>query len=113
MDAAPELIEQELGRVEAHNAYARNRYRMLASKISVPVRPTIMDRPTAELGRAMDQQATASKRARDVRKNQTTKARRGLTQLGLTARAGEAFTEDQVKGIETLNKLFSEGGKHE
>ena len=113
MDAAPELIEAELGRVEAHNAYARNRYRVLVSKINVPIRPTIMDRPTAELGRAMEEQATASKRKRDVRKNQATKARRGLTKLGFTARAGEVFTDDQLKGIETLNKLFSKDGKHE
>ena len=113
MDATPERIEEELGRVEAHNSYARNRYRVLVSKINVPFRPTILDRSTAELGRAMDEQATASKRARDIRKNQTTKARRGLTKLGYTPRAGEDFTDDQVKGIETLNKLFSEGSKNE
>ena len=61
----------------------------------------------------MDEQATASKQTRDARKSRTTKARRGLTKLGFTPRAGEGFTDDQVKGIETLNKLFSEGGKHE
>ena len=99
--------------MEAHNAYARNRYRVLASKINVPIRPTIMDRSTAELGQAMTEQASALKRARNVRKNRITKARRGLTQLGFTARMGEEFTDDQVKGIETLNKLFSESGKHE
>jgi len=111
MDAAPDLIEEELGRVDAHNAYARNRYRVLASKISVPIRPTIMDRPTAELGRAMEEQTTALKRACAVRKRRTTKARRALTQLGFTPRAGEGFTDDQVKGIETLNKLFSGKGQ--
>ena len=111
MEAAPELIEQEMSRVDAHNAYARNRYRVLASKINVQVRPTIMDRSTAELGRAMDEQATATKRAHVTRKNRMTKARRGLMKLGYTPRAGEEFTDDQVKGIETLNKLFSGTGQ--
>jgi len=64
-----------------------------------------------ELGRAMEEQTTALKRACAVRKMRTTKARRALTQLGFTPRAGEGFTDDQVKGIETLNKLFSGGGQ--
>jgi len=110
MNASPELIEQELSRIEAHNVYVRHRYRVLGPKINVPVRPTIMDRSTAELGRAIDEQATASKRDRAKHKNRATKARRVLMQLGLTPRAGETFTDDQVKGIETLNKLFSKKG---
>lgn len=111
MDARPELLEQELGRAEAHNAYAQNRYRVLASKINVPVRPTLMDRSTAELGRSINEQALTATKGRDLRKSRATKARRALTQLGFSPRAGENFTEDQVKGIETLNKLFSKRGK--
>ena len=108
MDATPEALEEELSRVDAHNAYARHRYRILSSKIDVPFRVTFVDRPTVELGQEIEGQAQQAKRAQSDRRTRTKKIRSDLTKLGFGVGGGEDFTDDQVEGVKTLKKLFSD-----
>jgi hypothetical protein len=108
MDADPEILEQEMGSVEAHNSYARNRYRMIASKIKVPLRTNQVDRSTADLGRAIEAQAQQVRQASRIRTTRETKVRRSLQSMGFAPRPGEELTDDQAEGAETLKKLFSE-----
>lgn len=111
MDASPELLAEGMASVEAHNGYARNRYRMLASKIKVPVRTNLVDRPTAELGLAIERQVEEVQKDRRARKTRQTKARGALAALGFAPRPGEEFTQDQAEGAEELKRLFSEKDK--
>jgi hypothetical protein len=107
MDASPEVLAQAMAGLGEHNGYARTRYQMLASKIRVPIRANLIDRPTADLGRAIESQAAESQQLSRVRKTRESKARTVLNSLGYAARPGEEFTDDQIEGAVALKKLLS------
>jgi hypothetical protein len=76
MDAPPELLAQEMERINAHMSFARTRYRTLKAKFSVPFRRTIADHGTVSLGVEIAAQQTAVQARRVEKDQQQTRVRK-------------------------------------
>lgn len=108
MDCPAELLGQEMARIEAHQSYARVRYRMLRSKFTMPFRRVIADAATAELGTRIEaeQSRVADARNREQRQQgKVLKAARGLNMV-VTERA--ARRPETAPALERLSELLNE-----
>lgn len=83
MDASPDLLAQENGRISAHMGYGRTRYRMLKAKFSVPFRRALPDSDTVNLGVEIATQQNAVQTRHTEEKQKQTRLRRHANALGV------------------------------
>jgi hypothetical protein len=107
MDAPEELLGQEMARIEAHQSYARVRYRMLKSKFATPFRRVIADAATAELGARIEAEQSRVSAERSSQQRQQTKARKISSRLGMIVGGGRPLRPDQVEDGEWLNSFLN------
>jgi hypothetical protein len=108
MDAPEDVLGREIGRIEAHNGYARQRYRTLAKIADLNARPTIMDHDTAQLGRDIQTQKVDVMAKREKRAARTLEGAKAFSRLGYRPRADESVTQKQIVAADKLEKLFQE-----
>jgi hypothetical protein len=111
MDAPEELLGQEMARIEAHQSYARVRYRMLKSKFATPFRRVIADAATAELGARFEAERSRVSAERSSQQRQQTKARKTFSRLGMAVAAGRPLRPGQAEAAERLNSFLNEEDK--
>jgi hypothetical protein len=108
MDAPDDVLQREMGRVAAHNAHARHRYRVLAKIANLNPRPTVMDRATADLGQAIESQKAEMKVTRNKRMDTAAAGARAFSKLGFTNRRGVEHTPTEVKAAQRLSEILNE-----
>jgi hypothetical protein len=108
MNAAPEVLALEMSRIDAHNSYARHRYRTIARLAGLNPRPTFMDPDSAKLGSdiAAQQEAALAERRRRQKRHRV--GREALGDLGLNPRAGSDISDDQARAARELSQLLNE-----
>ncbi|HUB66946.1 MAG TPA: hypothetical protein VL981_05620, partial [Candidatus Methylacidiphilales bacterium] len=107
-DAPEDMLQREMERMAAHNGYARQRYRTLARLANLNPRPTIMDRPTAELGRAIESQAKEVRAKRHERRNLESVGRAVLVDAGITPRSMNGLRPEQIEAAKRLKQARQE-----
>jgi hypothetical protein len=108
MDAAPGLLGQEMARIEAHQSYARVRYRMLRSKFARPFRRAIVDAETAELGRKIDTgERELEHKAAEAGRRQA-QALKAFSRAGLVVPKDRPLRLGQAEAAERLAELLNE-----
>ena len=85
MDAPPDLLAQEMGRIGDHMSYARTRYRTLKAKFSVPFRRGVPDNNTVTLGVEIATQQNAVQVRREVQQKQQGRVRKSARAMGYRA----------------------------
>jgi hypothetical protein len=116
MDAAPEVLSREMARVNAHNGYARQRYRMVAPLANLNARPTIIDAATARLGQDIETQSQTVKAERTKRQKLESTGRSVFAEAGITPRFAENVRPEQIdaaKRFQAARKKFKEEPAHE
>jgi hypothetical protein len=108
MDAPEDVLSREMGRVAAHNGYARQRYRTLAKIADLNPRPTIMDHETAQLGREIAEQREEILVERKARGKRASAGRAALNSLGLPTRPGEDFDQERIEAARRLEKQLQQ-----
>lgn len=111
MDAPGDVLEREMARVDAHNSYARQRYRTLAKIADLNPRPTIMDQKTAQLGTDMSEQCEYILHETKARTRRVKAGRVAMNGLGLTTRPGEDFDQERIEAARRMEaelRQFSE-----
>ena len=109
MDAPADLLDQELDRIEQHQAYAKARYRTLKARHATPVRPMIADRAAIELGAEIGQRRAA------VELEQSKDTRRLAKGAALSRGIGMGISDEHlrrpgvVEDAEQLNELLNAG----
>jgi hypothetical protein len=104
MDAPEDVLGREMGRVAAHNGYARQRYRTLARIVDLNPRPTIMDRDTAQLGRDIAEQRDEILIERKARAKRVKAGRVAMGALGFAPRPGDDYDEERIEATRRLEK---------
>jgi hypothetical protein len=92
MDARPEILEAALAQNEAHEAYRKGLYRAVSQNFSTGFagkmfRQNLIDRTTAEVGQAMQEQQASLKKNRAEAKRRTAQIERKAARLGISAGA--------------------------
>jgi chaperonin cofactor prefoldin len=108
MDCSEELLGQELARIEAHQSYARVRYRMLKSKFAMPFRRVIADAATAELGTRMEAERSRVAAARSQEQRQQGKVRKLSRGLNMAVSDRAARRPETAPALERLTELMNE-----
>jgi len=112
MEAPEDILQREMGRVNAHNGYARQRYRTLARLANLNPRPTIMDFDTAKLGCDMTEQQEEILVERKTRAKRVRAGRAVMSDLGFAPRHGDDLSPEQIEATQRIQKQlqqFSEG----
>jgi hypothetical protein len=102
MDATPEILSAELGKISAMQSFAKERYRTLKSQYAQQFRTNVIDPDTIELGMEM------AARKSEVRKDQhlETKARKVYTDLGAVAPANVHRRSETIEAATELAKML-------
>jgi hypothetical protein len=108
MDCPEELLGQELARIEAHQSYARVRYRMLKSKFATPFRRVIADAATVELGTRINAEQTRVAAARSQEQRQQGKLRKLSRGLNMAISDRAARRPETAPALERLTELMNE-----
>jgi hypothetical protein len=108
MDAPPELLEQEMERIAAHQAYARVRYRMLQAKHATPFRRALVDRATAELGEQIEAGQSRLQAEQGKEEKRIAKVRTLSRSLKMTLSPTAARRPETAPALERLNELLNE-----
>jgi len=108
MDASPEVLVREMARVNAHNGYARQRYRMVAPLSNLNAGPAVIDPDAERLGRQIKLQkidVMAKKKKRGVQTNEGAKA---FSRLGYQPRTDAGITDRQIAAADKLANLLKD-----
>jgi len=108
MEAPEDVLSREMGRVAAHNGYARQRYRTLARIADLNARPTIMDQDTARLGREITEQREYILVERKARTKRVRAGRAAMNDLGLPTRPGEDFDQQRTEAARRMKQQLEQ-----
>lgn len=108
MDAPADLLAQEMARVNAHNSYAKTRYRILRAKFSTPFRRTIADSDTVRLGAEIATQRSEIETRQKSETKQLARTRKTARDLGLIISPTAARRPETAPALERLNELLNE-----
>lgn len=107
MSASPELIAQEMEKINAHNKYAKYRYRTVKALVG-NFRRNVVDAQTAELGEQIEQQRVQAQANDKQQKSTMAKARRAYKNLGGIVPDAALNRPDAVKDAEELTRFLQE-----
>jgi hypothetical protein len=111
-DAPADLLAAEMEKINAHQGYAKARYRTLKSKYALPFRANIVDAKTAEFGRAVAEQHAEIAAEQKEQRQLTTKARQLSEKFGVKIRADQLQRPEAVPALERLNELLNAEENH-
>lgn len=109
MEAPADLLDQELDRIEQHQAYAKARYRALKARYASPVRPMIADRATLELGAEIVQRRAAVELEQGKESRRLAKGAAVSRGIGLAISPEHLRRPGVVEAAEKLNDLLNAG----
>jgi hypothetical protein len=116
MDATREQIAREMELVEAHNGYARTRYRTISRAAGLNSRPVLMDAETAQLGSAIARGEQEVREQKQEKKRRRHAARSAMNDLGLAVRDADNFTPERaeaVRAVQAEREKFYKEEAHE
>jgi len=108
MEAAPEIMAQEMARIGEHQAYAKARYRVLKALRPIPFRTTIADAETVQLGAQMGEQRAALASAQGEQTRRQAKARNLTSQIGMAISPARPLRPETVPALERLSELLAD-----
>jgi hypothetical protein len=108
MDAPADLLAQEMAKINAHNSYAKTRYRILQAKLSTPFRRTIADHATVILGTEMAIQRNQIETRQQAENKQLARTRKTARELGMNISPNAARRPETAPALERLNELLNE-----
>ncbi|HZV35040.1 MAG TPA: hypothetical protein VFB72_10750, partial [Verrucomicrobiae bacterium] len=108
MEAPAELMAQEMERINAHQSFARARYRVLKATYAQQFRPMIADRDATELGAHIDTQRTALETAQRQTRQLENKGRNAARKIGMALPAKAARRPESVEALEELTQLLDQ-----
>ncbi|HOC57903.1 MAG TPA: hypothetical protein PKI20_19950 [Verrucomicrobiota bacterium] len=108
MDATTEQLEDEFGRIAAHQSYARVRYRMLRTKYATPFRRAVVDGATADLGRQIEAQQAQTRAEQGQEARRQTKLSSLSRNLNMTLSPAAARRPETLPAVERLSQLLKE-----
>ncbi len=104
MDATPEQMAAAQASVNAHNAYAKERYRTLRPLFAPQFRRNLVDPATASLGREMTRQQAAAAESRLANQSLAAKVRRKAQQLGMPLNLVAERPEISDEGMDMMQE---------
>lgn len=107
MEAAPELLAQEMQRIGAHQSHAKSYYRILRSKFAPRFRPNLVAPETEALGAEMDRQRSVVQEQRRQENARVAKVRRVSKELGVNLAPSVARRPQGVESAQRLAELLN------
>lgn len=108
MDAPPELLSQELARIEEHMSHAKTRYRVLKSKYDQQFRINRVDRATRDVGERIRLQTDEVKSETNRQESALRKARKVAARIGMEVTPGVIHRPGAIEALEDLERMLRE-----
>lgn len=108
MEAPAEILEQELDRIEQHQAYGKARYRILKARHAIPFRRMVADRDAVELGAEIGEQRAAIESQTREQDRQQGKVRKLSSKLNITVPLGRTLRPETAPALERLAELLDD-----